>query len=373
MNTHYSESLSVLRAVMRSLRDRTPARDFSATHAAASDIRTGYIEGRPVKRLVVTLRAPGCTWVTRGGGCTMCGHYAGTTHGSILSVDNTVSQFVSETERYDLNEIEVISVYNSGSMLNPAEIHFEALKRICTYISRQPSIKKIVLETRAEFVTRDALERLYDTLRYDQRISVAIGLETADDVKRDLCMNKGCSVDEIERTVESIRDMANVQLYILLGLPFLTEKEMIDDAVGTIRRAHAMGASEIHIEPATLQKHTLAWYLAERGLYRLPSLYSLYEVLRGVVPEITPYVSPFLHMPLPEKIPEGCPRCTGRLISGLLERYNLERTRQSLETEPCDCMTSWKKRLEITDPRSIEKRAEDMLGVLAEELSAAHR
>jgi len=352
---------------MRSLRAKTPYYEFSSRHAAASDIRTGYIEGKPVKRLVVTLRAPGCSWVTRGGGCTMCGHFAGTLHGLRPSADDIVAQFASEIAKYDLSDIGVLSIYNSGSMLNPEELPFDVLARIAEIVSKLPTIEKIILETRAEYVSRDRIEALYTCLRPGQRISVAIGLETADDTKRDFCMNKGCTVDEIERTVRSIRDRAHVQLYILLGLPFLTEREMIDDAVATIRRAHEMGASEIHIEPATLQRHTLAWYLARRGLYRLPSLYSLYHVLQQVVPDIVPYVSPFLHMPLPEEIPGGCPQCTDRLIRGLLERYNIERTSGSLEYEPCSCIDSWRALLEENDPRTVIERAEEAFAVLSDE------
>ena len=169
-----------------------------------------------------------------------------------------------------------------------------------------PSIGKVVLETRAEYIDPAVVASLSRLLGPRIRLSIAIGLETADDLKRDLLMNKGCSLDEIERAVLSVKGMADIQLYVLLGLPFLTETELIDDAIGTIRCAARLGADEIHIEPATLQRYTLTGLLADAGLYRLPSLYSLYEVLGAVVPEVRPYVSPFMHMPPPERIPEGC-------------------------------------------------------------------
>jgi radical SAM enzyme (TIGR01210 family) len=368
MHNDFSEILSGLRSVMSMLRTDTPVRAFSRDSAASSDIRTGYLDGRPVKRLVVTLRAPGCDWVTRGGGCTMCGHYAGTIRGDLPSASDTVSQFVGAIEAYDLSGIEVVSVYNSGSMLNPCEMRPDALRTVCSIVGSIHSVGKLVLESRAEYVDPGTVADLVQRLGHGKRLSIAIGLESVDDEKRELCMNKGCPLDVIENAVRSIAGIADTQLYILLGLPFLTESEMIDDSVMSIRYAHEIGADEIHIEPATLQRHTLAYLLATEGLYRLPSLHSLYEVLKRVVPDIRPYVSPFLHMPTPDRIPEGCPECTGRLISGLLDRYNYRLDRASLDYEPCTCMDVWRARLAEHDVRPLHRRVADALGTLA----AAH-
>jgi len=201
-------------------------------------------------------------------------------------------------------------------------------------------------------------------LGIDKQIAVAIGLETADDTKRELCLNKGTTLAEIEAAVSSVRGLAEIQLYVLVGLPFLTEAESIDDAVKSIRAARTLGADEIHIEPMTLQSQTLVELLIKHNLFRLPSLYSVYEVLRRVVPGIKPYVSPFMHMPLPARIPRGCPSCTSRLIDGLLNRYNIERTPESLYYDDCSCIKEWRRNLSFTDPRPLEERVSDALTVL---------
>ena len=350
---------------MRSIRLSTPHRAFPLDRAASSDIRTGYVEGKPVKRLVVTLRGPGCSWVTQGGGCLMCGHFAGTTQGILPSVAETLTQFVSETSRYPLDEITVISLYNSGSVLNPDELRHEALRELCQRISAMRSIRKVVFETRACFIDRTRLCEIKKILGSHITLTVAVGLETADDVRRNVCINKGCSLGQIGRSLDSIRGIAESQLYVLLGIPFLTEAEAIDDAVATIRCARHMGADEIHIEPLTLQAHSLTGLLISRGLCRLPSLHSIYEVLRRVLPDIRPYVSPFLHMPLPDRIPEGCPHCTERLIHGLLHTYNISRTPESLACEPCDCAAEWRELLAEVDNRALHIRISDALAALS--------
>jgi len=365
INDSHAEALEHLRSVMRAIRCGTPADDFPRDRAASSDIRTGYIGGRPVRRLVITLRSPGCGWIARGGGCVMCGHYAGTTRGAQPGAGETVAQFEREIARYRIEDISVLSIYNSGSVLNPAEVGFDALRRIFETIRPFDSIRKVVLETRTDYIRRAAVEELSSLLGPDRRLSIAVGLETSDDLRRDLCVNKGCTLAEIESALRSIDGIAESQVYVFFGLPFLTEREAIDDAVETIRTAHDMGADEIHIEPATLQRHTLTWELARLGLYRLPSLHSLYDVLRRVVPAVRPYVSPFMHMPAPDFIPQGCPSCTERLIHGLLRVYNIRRDRLSLDVPACPCRDEWLRRLAEIDERPLPDRVTDALSRLA--------
>ena len=132
-----------------------------------------------------------------------------------------------------------------------------------------------------------------------------------------------------------------------------------------IRYAHRLGATEIHVEPLTIQRHTLIERLAALGIVRLPSLHSIYEILGRVVPDIRPYVSPFMHMPLPDKIPGGCPSCSRALVDGLLNRYNIARDRTSLDHDGCTCMDDWRAALAMTDPRPIEDRIAEALDVLA--------
>jgi archaeosine synthase beta-subunit len=364
MKYSIDSTVEALGNYMLGLRKRTPYINFPTEKAASSDIRTGYINDSPVSRLVITLRSPGCEWVKKGGGCVMCGHFAGTTQGIIPSPGDTIAQFRTELSKYDIGKIGILSIYNSGSVLNPSEVEPDALETIFRDIANISSVRKVILESRAEYINPERVGRLADILGKDRLLTIAVGLETSDDLKRALCVNKGTSTSEIKNAVESLGKTATTQIYVLLGLPFLTETESIEDTVESIKFAKEIGAGEIHIEPMTVQRYTLIEQLAERGLYRLPSVYSIYEVLRRVVPEIRPYVSPFMHMPLPEKIPGGCPFCTHKMINGLLNIYNIRREISSLEYDNCNCIGEWRKRLAEKDCRTIEERVSDSLEIL---------
>ena len=93
-------TLAMLQNALQTVRRNTPEREYPVTRAAMSDIRTGYLDGKPVKRLVITLRSPGCAWTMASGGCVMCGHWAGTTRGIVPSAEDTVAQFRNEIARY---------------------------------------------------------------------------------------------------------------------------------------------------------------------------------------------------------------------------------------------------------------------------------
>ena len=364
MEYGFDSTIDALRKYMLNLRATTLSKKYETDKAASSDIRIGYIDNIPVNRLVITLRAPGCEWVRKGGGCLMCGHYAGTTRGLKLSVKDIVTQFRNEISKYNINNIGIISIYNSGSVLNPDEIDPDALEIILRDISVIKSIRKVILESRTEYIDSERVGKLSEVIGKNRLLTIALGLETSDDKKRELCVNKGTTVSQIKASIESLRNIATSQLYVLLGLPFLTESESIEDTVLSLRCANDIGADEIHIEPMTIQNHTLVEELSRNGLFSLPSIYSIYEVLRRVVPEIKPYVSPFMHMPLPEKIPGGCSNCTHSMINGLLNVYNLRRDKSSLQYTQCGCIDLWREKLQERDPRSIEDRISEALDIL---------
>ena len=120
---------------------------------------------------------------------------------------------------------------------------------ILAEVRAYPSIRKVVLETRAEYVNTEVINELTSLLGVGRTVSVAMGLETADNFLREICLNKGCSLSDITEAVQSLKGIAETQLYILAGIPFLTEAEAIEDTVRSIQCAHSLGADEIHIEP----------------------------------------------------------------------------------------------------------------------------
>ena len=344
-----------LKSVLIGIRSHDKKVFFEPGRALSSDIRIGYLQGRPVERLVITLRSPGCAWVRKGGGCTMCGHYPGTTQGMALSPQDFVAQFRREAERYRGGDLPILCLYNSGSVLNEDEIQQEALSGILFDVARMDGVRKVVLESRPEYCSEEKIGRIRKQIG-EKDLEIAMGLESCNDRVLSLTLNKGFVSGEFRRMVERIRQYVGIRIYVLLKGPFLTEREAIEDAVSSIRFARTLSPREIHLEPATLQKHTLLYSLHQAGLYRLPWLWSIYEVLSRAGAENRVYVSPFNHMPRPVHIPENCPDCSEQVRGLLTRHYNATFDLLPMKRFQCACLEKWKKALLKEDPRPLPLR-----------------
>jgi hypothetical protein len=351
----YNSVRTDLKKALFQIRSRDPNTVYDPARALSSDIRIGYLHGRPVERLVITLRSAGCGWVRRGGGCTMCGHYPGTTRGEPLRPLDFLRQFQKEMAFYRDRNVPVLCLYNSGSMLNEEEIPGEALAGILDMVARKEGIKKVVLESRPEYCSKEKIRWIRKQLG-PKRLEIAMGLESSNDQILALTLNKGFASEEFRSMVEEIKEYVPVRIYILLKGPFLTEREAVEDAVSSIRFARTLSPREIHLEPATLQEHSLLHSLHGAGHYRLPWLWSIYEVLRRVGRECRVYVSPFSHMPRPYRIPENCRVCTGTIQDLLTRHYNRTFDLSPLHGYSCTCRSEWEEALLEEDPRPLAVR-----------------
>jgi radical SAM enzyme (TIGR01210 family) len=285
----------------------------------------------------------------------MCGHYPGTTRGKPLGAEDFVAQFRREIAIYQGQDLPVLCLYNSGSMLNEEEIPTRALAGILEIVARCDGIRKVVLESRPEYCSEEKIDWIQRKIG-SKILEIAMGLESSNDQVLTLSLNKGFLADDFGRRVARIQRYGPVRIYVLLKAPFLTEEEAIEDAVRSIAFAQTLSPEEIHLEPATLQKHTLLDLFSQVGLYRLPWLWSIYEVLRRVGEEARVYVSPFNHMPRPFRIPENCPACSDAVRDLLTRHYNLNFDLKPLHEYGCACRAEWAETLFEQDPRPLVER-----------------
>ncbi len=350
-----SEAVLKVRDALRKIRFETAKQKYDLKQAASSDVRIGYLGGKVVKRLVVTLRSSGCGWGENNSGCSMCVHYAGTTRGEKLTVDDFLTQFIGEIRKYDFSKIPILCLYNAGSILNTAELPARALGRICKEISRLTEIKKVVFETRSEYVTDDAINNIKSELG-EKSVEIAMGLESSSEDVRMLCLNKGLDMIDFLRAVNLIKAHFGFRLYIMIKPLFLTEAEAIKDAVSSFHFADSLQPSEIHFEPATIQEHTLSSQLFKKGLYRPPWLWSIIETIRRLPRGKRVYISPFAHTPSPVVVPHNCPKCTARVTKAIIDDYNKTFDVSVFDGLSCDCMADYKKELHFFDARRINER-----------------
>ncbi|MBC7107998.1 MAG: archaeosine biosynthesis radical SAM protein RaSEA [Methanomassiliicoccales archaeon] len=293
------------------------------------------IDGKRVRALVIIFRTSGCWWA-RKEGCLMCGYNAESD--PCVGLAEIREQLNCVKEAYS-NE-EFVKIYTSGSFLDTREIPREARNEIFETFH---GAKRILIETRPEFVTED---NLCDLPR--DKLELAMGLESASDKTLAKCVRKGFFVEEYEKAANFLNhEGIPLRTYLLLKPPFLTEKDAIEDCLRSISFASRFSES-ISINPVNVQKGTVVEFLWKRGDYRPPWLWSLVEVLlkAKVEKEARVFSSPTGGGSM--RGAHNCFRCDSEVLRAL-ERYTFSQDKREFDSLSCSCVDRWKTFLEVQD------------------------
>jgi len=312
------------------------------------------VDGQRVKALVVIFRTIGCWW-SRKKGCLMCG-YNQAASGSGIGEEQLLKQL--EIAKSKLQGEEMVKIYTSGSFLDEREIPLVVRERILQEFS---TCKRILFESRPEFVTEESLS----TLPAD-KVEIALGLESANDLVLRKCINKGFDASDYERAAALIKGKGmRVRTYLLLKPPYLTERQAMTDTLSSIDFAFRFSDS-ISINPVNVQRDTLVESLFRRGDYRPPWLWTLVEVLREGRSKTDVRV---FSSPSGAGTPRGahnCGKCDEGVIAAI-ERFAFSQDLKELEGLDCECKSRWRAQLELQDAMrtsvDIDRHLADDLGL----------
>jgi radical SAM enzyme (TIGR01210 family) len=395
MSAEFNQALNLVGTTLKDIRRLVPARGFNPSKVAEIEINEFYFDGRTVPRVMVVLRSTGCEHYGSNYGCSMCAHFDGTTE-TPVKASNYLEQWESVLDGsaiedqgskiFDINNYPILCLYNLGSLLNPKEVPPEAVREIFYTLNGLPGIKKTIIESRAEYVTRESLENIRDV--YPGLVEVGVGLESTNYDIRELCHHKNMpDLTVFTQAVDLLHEYGFRALaYVNQKPAFLTEKEAIDDAVTTSLYAFEKNVDAVSIEPTSIQRHSLIDFLYQRGLYRVPWLWSVREVVRGIYEQIglTKFVDLRLGGYFDETVLSGsqgtapgverneifpyttsgnCPKCNPRMIEAIKE-FNRTYDPNVLYSQPeCKyCYSDWLKDIRVVDKRSIPQRIIDTLG-----------
>lgn len=331
--------------------------------------RTGFINGKPVERLVIFLRGTGCSLTTETGGCTFCGFYNATNFGERVSDEDYIRQInnILVTKANELQKSEIVCLYNDGSMLNEKEISLNAVTSVLKIISGYKHLKKIVMEARVEDISEKKLKAVKEATDLDLEISV--GFESANPMIRDLCINKSFDNSVFERNV-AMANKYNISIVPLLMLkpPFLSEKEAIDDYVESLRYLEQFKLNRIDMELPTIEKFTLMHELWKRNMYSPSRLWSVVEILKrkhdlNLTTKL--YISPTSYSVPSESRASNCVECDTAMFNKFGE-YNINGDLSVFEQLDCQCKKDWKDsiRLEPSSGTELPARVRELLNVL---------
>ena len=348
----------------RSPRSGTPERETLRQF----EILPTLFEGRVTERAVIALRTRGCLWF-RGSGkaCTHCGLVADGLWAPDLDEELAQREFEEALETVRKQEMPVLCLYVAGSFFDPKELPLSLRQSVLEAISKLPALRRLVVETRPEFLRKGVVRPVVQELGGIQ-LQVGIGFDSLNPKVRALCLNKHCKNAHFDSAAHVLQDEgAELLTYIVLKPPFLDEGPAIEEAVATARHALEKGAREVSIEPLSVQAGTLAHMLLEQKLHHPPWLWSLIEVLQRVVPMGPVKSGGLVVYPSPDHVPSNCDLCSDQVRKAIQE-FNVTQDPAGLNRLDCSCRNEWKAALGAS--RELGNSVEYSLRHLEREVSS---
>ncbi len=299
------------------------------------------LDGKPITALTVIFQTSGCRW----NNCTMCGYVYDSAQ-KPPSHDDLMKQFENALSRCKDEEF-ILKIFTSGSFLDDSEIDAATRKEMLSRLGADVRVKKVIAETRPEYVTEERLSESIAAL--GKRFEVAVGLETSNDMIRKDCINKGFSFSDFVSASEVAgQEGATVKAYLLLKPPFLSEGVAVNDMIQSINDA-APYAETISINLCNVQKGTLVEEMFERGDFRPPWLWSAVEVLekgKELAPDTIIMSDPVGAGS--KRGPHNCGKCD-KDVAEAIRVFSLTQEIGVFENLDCECRELWRKVVELED------------------------
>ncbi|TET89144.1 MAG: TIGR01210 family radical SAM protein [Methanomassiliicoccales archaeon] len=333
---------------MKGLEDYIPKRKISKRGGVSEYVscwtEKDALNGKVVDALVVILRTAGCSWA-RENGCTMCGYF-NDCNPNVKGKD-LVSQMKKALERPQGQKI--LKIFTSGSFLDEIEVPADVRREILSMASER--FEQVVFETRPEYVND---ETLGDCLSHFEKVQVALGLESTNNLLLTNSINKGFLFEDYQKAARTVKESgAALKTYLLIKPPFLTENEAIADSVNSAKRIQKI-TDVVSFNPVNVQKGTLVERLWRRGEYRPPWLWSVVKVLDDCK-NLSPRIVSFPSGGGKKRGAHNCFQCGGEFLKAI-EDFSLG-LREDFDDLRCDCRERW---LDVLDLQGFTQSSIDM-------------
>jgi hypothetical protein len=221
--------------------------------------------------------------------CLHCDIGAG--EGAAFDLTTTRQRLVWFQEQYapQVDSVNHLVLYNSGSILNPREMPPEMLDEIVAFARSRPAVRVISLDSREPYIRPATLRRILPIAGPGCMIRPILGIESADDRIRNEVLRKAMPRQAIDRVFSDLGRLAaefgptriGLDVNIVIAGPGTTDETAVDDALMTARYVLLKGTQ--HDVKVDLNLHP--YYVGPRGSAHFPDhrRCSLVTTVRAVV------------------------------------------------------------------------------------------
>lgn len=208
--------------------------------------------------------------------CTFC-NYGYDFDLSLESVKPELKHIVIPDDIFEL-ELEA-----NGSFLSEREIPYDLFLEVLRFVANK-QIPLITMESHYTTITEQKLQDIRRILGDDQSISFELGFESSDSNVRAV-YNKDIDNDEFVQVASLCYQYGiELQVNVLLGAPFMTREEQIQDCLSTLDFIfeNLPQNTLAVVFPINIKSHTMLKRWQDEGLYEQISAWELVELLHRV-------------------------------------------------------------------------------------------
>ena len=220
----------------------------------------------------ICLSSIGCRF-GRGGQCVYCNYGSTTEHSDeekLRAVENILQTNIHKR----------VIVGSFGNYFDPEEVSWELFSSINGLLART-AIGSIIFETHYTTVSKkylDEIKRVFSPTNKD--IFIEMGLESSNPRILKEYINKSLDIRKFSDTIALIKEYGfGVIANVILGTPYLTPEQQLDDAYATINWALNNKADGVVVFPLNVKENTPLYKLCQEGVYKPISQWLLIRLL----------------------------------------------------------------------------------------------
>jgi radical SAM enzyme (TIGR01210 family) len=273
------------------------------------------------KFIQLWVNSPACKF-SLSGKCTICDYWDGS------ASDDSVSKACIHIEDNG-GYYDTLLLGTCGSCLCEEELTNENLFKILHSIAKT-SIKRVILESHLVYASVEKIKTILKVLG-GREVVIEYGQESTSEYVLKYCLNKPSMLNKIDirhLQVASVRVIANV----VLGAPFLTVRQRIQDAIDSIRDLLSRGVDGVVLFPVNIKPYTLIKYLFDTGYYKRVNAAEIAMALSSFTADELARIELAWFEPSRERLdayeetglsPQYCEKC-GRVLLDHLFAYRAE-------------------------------------------------
>jgi len=200
----------------------------------------------------------------------------------------TLEMVKPELEKIRLEDVDIyeLELEANGSFLSEREIPYDLFIEALRFVSHR-NIPVITMETHYNTITEKKIQDIRAILGQEQEVHFELGFESAsEDVRR--IYNKDIDIKKyLEVTKLCEKYGIGLQINVLLGAPFLTREEQIQDCIETLKFIYQNMPIGTHavLFPINIKENTMLKYWQDIGVYEQISSWEFVELLHKIPEE----------------------------------------------------------------------------------------